>query len=364
MAADKKLKYTELVEDLRTEIKTGKIRPGQKIPSENELSASYGVSRQTVRKAIEILTDEGYVYAEHGRGTFVSELLLHSTKSNNIAVVTTYLSDYIFPRVIQGIDEVMTEHGYSIILKRTNNSRTREAENLEALIKKDIDGLIIEPSKSQIYCRHMSLYEALDAYNIPYVFIQANYSQMEEKPYILLDDCKGGYLVTKHLIEQGYKDILGVFKADDTQGLQRHKGYVKALQEAGISYDPDKVIWFYTEDRKAHPTQKLAQLIDQKDGMHFTAIVAYNDQIAMQLLDVIEQKGLSCPEDIALTGYDDSYLASSGKIALTTISHPQEKLGQLAAELLLRLMNGETLTYEESHILIEPELIVRKSSLR
>jgi len=362
MAVDKKLKYFELVEELRTSIKSGKIRPGEKIPSENQLSEQYGFSRQTVRKAIEILTEEGYVYAVHGRGTFVSELLLHSTKSNNIAVMTTYLSDYIFPRVIQGIDDVMTENGYSIILKRTNNSRSREAENLEEMIKKDIDGIIIEPSKSQIYCRHMNLYQALDNYKIPYVFIQGSYSQMEEKPHILLDDCKGGYLVTKHLIQRGHRNIVGVFKADDSQGLLRHKGYVKALQEAGISYNPDFVIWFYTEDRKSHPVQKLSQMLKLRKEVPFDAVVAYNDQIAMELYDVIEAEGLRCPEDIALTGYDDSYLAASGKIPLTTVSHPQEQLGRMAAELLIRLMNGEALSYEETHVIIQPKLVVRESS--
>ena len=64
---------------------------------------------------------------------------------------------------------------------------------------------------------------------------------------ILLDDCRGAYLATRYLIELGHRRIVGVFKSDDTQGQQRHKGYVQALQEEGIAYDPDKVIWFYTE---------------------------------------------------------------------------------------------------------------------
>ena len=68
-------------------------------------------------KALAILQNEGYIYAEHGRGTFCSEMMRHAHPSKNIAVVTTYLSDYIFPRVIQGIDDVLTGAGYSIVLK-------------------------------------------------------------------------------------------------------------------------------------------------------------------------------------------------------------------------------------------------------
>ena len=127
------------------------------------------MSRQTVRKALAILEQEGYIYAVHGKGTFVSERVRPEHKSHNIAVVTTYLSDYIFPRVIQGIDEVLTAQGYSILLKNTRNSRSQEARCLEELLQKDIDGVIIEPSKSQISCRHLHLYERLEEHGIPYV---------------------------------------------------------------------------------------------------------------------------------------------------------------------------------------------------
>ena len=127
---EKKLKYVDICDDLRRCMLEAKVKPGEKLPSENELSAQYGVSRQTVRKALEILRDEGYIFAEHGRGTYCSELMRHCKKSKNIAVITTYLSDYIFPRVIQGTDRVLTENGYRILLKITKNSRGMEARCL------------------------------------------------------------------------------------------------------------------------------------------------------------------------------------------------------------------------------------------
>ena len=102
-------------------------------------------------------------------------------KSRNIAVVTTYISDYIFPRLIQGMDNVLSEQGYSIILKNTGNSRQKEAKCLEELLQKDIDGLIIEPSKSQLSCRHSGLYENLEKYQIPYIFIQGIYTEMKDE---------------------------------------------------------------------------------------------------------------------------------------------------------------------------------------
>lgn len=354
-----RLKYEGLMEDLKEQILSGQIKPGDKIPSENTLAAEYGVSRQTVRKALAILENLGYVYAEHGRGTFCSELAGHIHSSRNIAVVTTYLSDYIFPRVIQGIDEVLTGEGYSIILKNTRNSRSREAKCLEELLQKDIEGMIIEPSKSQIYCSHTGLYQKLEEYQIPYVFIQGCFEQMNDKPAVLMDDCKGGYLITKYLLEQGHKHIIGVFKADDSQGQHRHKGYVKALQEAGVPYEPDNVVWFYTEDRSMHPYERICQMAS--GGKEMDGVVCYNDQIALKVIHALQECGKKVPEDVSVTGYDNSYMADAGGIQLTTITHPQEKLGEMAAELLLSLIQKKDINMEEQRVVIEPELVVGNS---
>ncbi len=356
----KQLKYSKLMEDLREQIVTGEIQAGDKLPSENELSAKYQVSRQTVRKALSILENEGYIYAEHGRGTFCSELVKHSKNSKNIAVVTTYLSDYIFPRVIQGIDSVLTNDGYSIILKNTRNSRSQEAKCLEALLKKDIDGMIIEPSKSQVYCRHMNLYQKLEEFQIPYVFIQGCFSQMSDKPQVLMNDFAGGYQITKYLLDLGHKNIVGVFKSDDTQGQNRHKGYVKALQDAGILYDPDKVVWFYTEDRMLHPYESIRKMAAEK--MPMDAVVCYNDQIAIEVIRALDEMGLSVPEAVSVTGYDNSYMANSGGLQLTTIAHPQERLGEMAAELLLDLIHGGE-GRENQKILVEPEIVIGNSCI-
>ena len=355
-----KTKYYSLMEQLKSEIVTGKIKPGEKLPSENELASTFSISRHTVRKALAILEQEGYIMASHGRGTFCSERVRHMKNSKNIAVITTYISDYIFPRLIQGIDKVLSANGYSILLKNTGNSRRIEARYLEEILSKDIDGLIIEPSKSQLMCKHISLYEQLDSYEIPYVFIQGIHQQLRDRPHILMDDCKGGYLVTKYLIELGHRQILGIFKADDIQGRERHKGYVQALQEAGILYNPDMVIWFHTEDRKSMPAMAVKMKLEE--GLLVEGIVCYNDQIAVQVMSALEKMGKKVPGDISVTGYDNS-LFSQGEngVGLTTIAHPQEKLGEMAAELLLEKIRQ--VPEEESKVtcLIAAELIVRNS---
>lgn len=361
MTENGKPKYLTLMEELKEKIISGRIQPGEKLPSENQFTVQYSLSRHTVRKALSLLEQEGYIEACHGKGTFCSEKMRHMKKSRNIAVVTTYISDYIFPRLIQGMDNVLSEQGYSIILKNTGNSRQKEAKCLEELLQKDIDGLIIEPSKSQLSCRHPGLYENLEKYQIPYIFIQGIYTEMKDKPHILMDDARGGYLVTKYLLEQGHRRITGFFKADDIQGIQRHKGYVRALQEAGIPYDPDLVVWFHTEDRRSKPSMMVKEMV--KTGSLPHGIVCYNDQIAVQVIESLEDCGLQVPKDISVTGYDNSLYAQRGT-GITTIAHPQERLGEMAAELILEKINGVSEEDSKVERLIQPELIVRGSCRR
>ena len=352
MDEKREIKYSGIESELRTLVFSGKYCPGDKLPSENELAAGYHVSRQTVRKALEGLEREGFIYAVHGSGRFVSERMNHRKQSKNIAVVMTYLSDYIFPKVISGIDQVLSENGYDLILKHTNNSRHGEIACLTELMEKDIDGIIIEPSKSNMYCKHTELFEKLDQYEIPYVFIQGEYEAMADKPHVLMDDEKGGYLLTRHLIEQGHRELYGIFKSDDSQGQKRHNGYARALAEAGIPYDPSRVIWFYTEDRKVHPVTSLQRII--RSGKKVDAVVCYNDQIARHVIRAIRETGKKVPEDISVTGYDNSDRSSMDGTRLTTIVHPQEELGRLAADMLLHLIRREE---TERRIIIEPELL-------
>jgi len=352
-------KYDAIVKDIKNKINRGTYEVDTKIPSENELAQKYGISRQTVRRAISQLADEGYVYAVHGSGTFVAKRLFKSKVSTkNIAVVTTYMSDYIFPRVIQGINHVLDDNGYSILLKTTNNSRKGEAWCMEELLSKHIDGMIIEPSQSALSCQHSILYDQMDAMGIPYVFIQGCYPTMMDRPHVCLDDVAGGQIITEYLINYGHKKIAGVFKADDMQGVLRHKGYVKALSNAGIKYDPDMVVWYHTSDKSTKPMEALSMMIENRISMD--AVVCYNDEIAVDVINGMKALGRSVPHDISVTGFDNSLLAASRK--LTTIAHPQEELGRVAATTLLGLISG-TIDRKDACILLTPELVEGNSCM-
>ena len=126
-----------------------------------------------------------------------------------------------------------------------------------------------------------------------------------------------------------------------------------------MPYLPERVIWFHTEDRKVKPAVMIKMMLAQ--GILVDSVVCYNDQIAMEVIQKLNEMGKKVPEDVSVTGYDNSFYARSGPIGLTTIAHPQEKLGEIAAELLLEQIRG--IPEEESKVqrLMEPELIVRDS---
>lgn len=354
-------KYLKLKEYLKDEILMGRIKPGEQISSENSLAEMFTISRHTVRKAVSILINEGYLTSEHGRGTYCLDRSLKRSASRNIGVIATYISEYIFPKVIQGIDSVLSRNGYSIILKSTNNNTADEHNCLKDMLGKNVEGLIIEPTKSALFSHNLELYKALETSGIPYVFIHGYHQNMEDKPYVILDDAAGMYAVVRYLAKLGHRKIIGIFKADDIQGLSRHKGYAKALADSGLPYDPDNVVLFHTEDKGVKPATAIREMI--MSGRKMDAVACYNDEIAFRVFQLVEGMGLKVPEDISVTGFDDSYLSENGAVRLTSVSHPKERLGAAAAELLLDILGGKEDVRDHMQQVIEPELVIKDSCI-
>lgn len=353
-------KYEVIAMKLKDKILLGEIAEGDKIESENILSEKYKVSRQTVRKALSILIDEGLIESKHGKGTFCRRQTSRKLNTKNIGVVITYINDYIFPLILKGIYDVLDERKYSIILKSTNNGRDREKECLEDILTKNIDGLIIEPSKSEIAWKNRELVRRFDRMGVPYVFIQSRYDHMEHSPVVKIDDELGACILTKHLIELGHKNIAGIFQADITQGVSRHKGYAKTLQDNGLAYNPDNVIWFHVEDKFGKTEWAIEALL--KNDPSIDAIVCYNDMIAYKVIEVLNGLGVRVPEDISITGYDAQASDEPGAFKLTTVTHPKEKLGRKAAELLLKMIEGEDGL--KSEYVFKPEFVEGLSCIR
>jgi GntR family transcriptional regulator of arabinose operon len=364
-------KYNIVKQAIMSKILDGTFQPHQKIGTESELMKQFSVSRHTVRLAIGDLVNQGWLYREQGAGTFCADRSAKDGKNNggnskNIAIITTYMSDYIFPSIIRGAESYLSENGYPVTLFSTNNDHDSERRCLERIIAQQYDGVIVEPTKSAFSNPNINYYLNLERLNIPYIMINAYYDELEPIS-VVMDDEKGGYIQAEHLIKQGHKNIVGFFKTDDIQGTKRMKGYLKAHRSYNISINPNNIITYNTSEKKIKPMAELSKLLTQTNGHHPTGIVSYNDELAINLLDVLREKNLQVPNDISLVGYDDSFLAKVSEVKLTTIEHPQSEMGKTAAKVILDMVreksgNQKKFNEKVESVVFDPKLIIRNST--
>lgn len=336
------IKYEIIRKAIQKEIESGKYQVGDKLPTESNLMETFGVSRYTVRRAISELQNAHYVYRIQGGGMYVDDWQdsQQPPKANNkmIGLVTTHLVDYIFPNIISGIDRIVSAHGYSLIVSNTHNQRENERRSLERLLDTQIAGLIVEPTQSALANTNMDLYQKIAQSHLPMVFINAHYPQLQV-PYLEIKDKKAEYEMTKYLIKQGHKRILGIFQVDDLQGTRRMEGFINAYMEyPDISYLSETVMYQSGQDMN-RIFQRVTQIMERPD--HPTAIVCYNDALAIQVMDVVRSAGLKIPEDVSIVGFDDYVLGRYFSPRLTTIEHPKEKMGMDAGRMIMSLIDGE-----------------------
>jgi len=354
-------KYLQLKQEILAWLHAGTIKPDEQMPSENEIAEQFQLSRQTVRQTFGELEQEGWLYRVQGKGTFVSTPQMQKGRDiQTIGIVTTYISDYIFPHIVRGAEAALRNKGYRLLLSSTDNDKEKEKESLHMLMSQPLSGLIIEPTKSAEGNPNLNYFLSLDYHNIPYLMINARYPEMN-CPSLIVDDEEGGFLAAQHLIELGHRRIAGFFKTDDLQGVNRLKGFIRAHRHEQIPLSPDCVIDYTTEEKMTKPYERaLAMLTDAEQRP--TAIVCYNDELAVHLLEAIRTVGLQVPHDISIVGFDDSPLATATEVKLTTLAHPKAELGADAAELLMLMIENPNENSPDAGKRYKPDLVIREST--
>ncbi|NLK68857.1 MAG: substrate-binding domain-containing protein [Clostridiaceae bacterium] len=352
-------KYMEIVNWTEKQIAEGKYKPNEKFLSESKLCETFGCSRQTIRRAFDILEQRKLITRIQGSGTYISSLDLHNSlkNSNNriisktIGLISTFLDNCVFPGIIRGIESVLSAEGYAVQLISNNNLVAGEARALQLMMKRDLDGLIVEPTRSALPCVNIDLYQEAIQSGLPLLFIDSFYSELSV-PYIALDDEKAGYVATEYLIKKGHRNIVGIFPHSNRQAHLRYLGYVKALSNYQIPIQEHLIFWHSKEDMQqvihGHPLYKC--ILEE-----CTAVLCYNDVTAMMLISYISKNGINVPSDISVIGIDNSELAKFGD--LTSIAHPADQLGEAAAKMILSMIQG----FEGKTILFPPKLIERSS---
>lgn len=359
-AERKTAKYRFLVETIKEKIKNGAYAPGERMESENRLSEEFGYSRQTVRQALSVLEREGLIERRRGSGTYISTESRRPARGSNVAIVTTYISDYIFPTIIRGIEETLTGAGYSLSLGVTNNHVEDESRILQSLISRKIDGVIVEGTKTAFPNPNVELYRKLQKMGVPVVFFNSYYRDLTDAVYVVTDDKKAGRQAVELLLSKGCRKLGGVFKSDDMQGHGRYAGFSEGLIRNGCSISDDCVVWYTTAERSRlfRPDNRdyMFERLRGCDG-----IVCYNDQIAYGAIDLLTSRGVRVPEDVLVTGFDNSSVSEYSPVKITSFAHPKDEMGRIAANKLIHMLrSGE----QEHPLILDMPLFEKQSTAR
>lgn len=355
-------KYTAIVEWIKDYIASNGLKPNDRFLTEKELCTIHNVSRQTVRQALMQLERDNILCRVRGSGTFIKSTVSEvsapglNVDGSSVGVISTYFSDYIFPHIVTGIEKVLNDAGLPMQLSITHNQVTEETQALKSMIARGVRGLIVEPSKSALPNPNTELYREIKMNRIPLVFFNAKYP-WADFPCVAMDDEAAGKLVTDHLFDCGHRNIAGLFLMDDIQGHKRYSGFINSCIAHGRKDSEKYVVWYSSAEKKdlfVNSKNRILELLGK-----VTAVVCYNDLLAANLLRFCRENAISVPDDISVTGIDDSSYAELCDVPLTTVRHPHRRLGEAAAKELLRLMDNNGAEPED--IIFTPELIVRDS---
>ena len=354
-------KYLQLKEIIKHHFENEHYRTGQKIPSETELIQQFNVSRNTVRQALGELVNEGFIYKRHGSGSFFSGKTEGELKrSYLIGVITPFISSYIYPPIIQAIDDVAHQKRYNIVLASSKGDREKESTCLEQILERGVDGLLIEPAGGFHDIQESRAFNVVKELVIPSVFMNWAINDSEIS-YVSLNDTDGGFKATSYLAEAGHKRIACVYPDDHIPGIQRYQGYRKALEAFGIQHNSrlEKSTTIAKWNEAEHIDRLITELIDLGDDMP-SAIFFFNDNAALRAYITFRETGLKVPDDISIIGFDDSELATLTDVPLTTIVHPKYQIGKWAAEILF-----EDIEHQEQRVPrqmnINPTIAIRDS---
>ncbi|MCD7895854.1 MAG: GntR family transcriptional regulator [Planctomycetaceae bacterium] len=353
-------KYVQLANRIREEIYSGLLAPGKRIPTEEQLSERFAVSRNTVRQALKMLEEEGYLAGIQGSGTFVSAELprppraLEPPAEKRIAVVMNNFGSYIFPSVLMGISDQLFESGYSLVLRIAGNHIAKEEQILVDVLQSKVAGLIIEPARAAWPRANYDLYREIER-NIPCVLTHSRLPGFRFST-VGVSDVEGVALLVDHLVANGHRNIAAICKADEQTGMNRFVGYTAGLRRNNLVLREKHILWYVDDENETMFTpQNAHRVFAVLEGC--TAVVCFNDQLVNHFYPFLERNNVRVPEDISVVGFDDSIERADIK-PLTTVVHPKEKLGRAAARALLDLIRDPE---ADASMQFPPELVFRET---
>ncbi|WP_321369706.1 LacI family DNA-binding transcriptional regulator [uncultured Draconibacterium sp.] len=282
-------------------------------------------------------------------------LSLKQRRSNTIGVIIPEIVHYFFSSVISGIEDVTYDAGFNVIICQSNERYEREVANAKTLLSSRVDGVLVSISKETTDYKHLYNFSNNE---VPMVFYDRVVPDIIADQ-VIIDDFDAAYKATRHLIDSGRSRIahLGGPMAL-LIGQRRKDGYIKALNEAGISVDEDLII---EADSFEKARMAIMKLINQKKK--FDGVFATNDLTAIGAMQTIQKKGYKIPDEIAIVGFSDGRFSGITDPTLTSVDQHGYEMGTLATQMLLKRITSEDDEYPAETKILNADLIVRGSSI-
>ena len=281
---------------------------------------------------------------------------LRKGKSNTVGVIVPEANRNFFSSVIGGIEEIVNQAGYNVIICQTNDKLEKEKASINSLLKLRVDGIIASYSKEATKFDH---YSDILKKNVPLILFD-RYDESLDVGAVVIDDYLGALRATEHLIQEGAKKIVH-FAGPQNVSIyrERKRGYIEALNRNGILLDPKLII-----DSRLKYDSGYNDAIDfMKWSTPPDALFSASDFSAIGAMTAIKDLGYNVPDDVAIVGFSNEPFTSFVDPPLTTIDQHSERMGHFAAKMFLDQLSNKNGVSPGKTVLM-PELIVRKSSLK
>ncbi|UPZ17138.1 LacI family DNA-binding transcriptional regulator [Flavobacterium humidisoli] len=288
-------------------------------------------------------------------------LSLKNRKTKSIGIIIPEIVHYFFSTVINGVEQVANEYGYSVVICVSDDSFDKEVLNMEMLANGSIDGFIMSLSKETQFKGDFHHITEVINQGMPVVmFDRVTNDILCDK--VIIDDKAAAYEAVQSLIDNGRKKIALVTTVDYVSvGKLRTDGYEKALLDNGLPFNEDLIIKIEDVDTCEIT---ISQLLHDRA---FDAVFAVNELFAVTIIKTANKMGLKVPEDLAVIAFTDGIISKYSTPTITTVSQSGEKMGNKAAKMLIERLEAEE-DDDEEHTenytteVIETHLIEREST--
>lgn len=356
-----------VADSLAAAIERGEHPRGSRLPSEANLVRQFRISRGTVRHALNTLRAKGIVEAVPTRGWFVRGASPEEPEGRRkvVGVVIPSVARPSLPELLGAIEDELHDHGYSMLVGSSRWSREQQAGRIRRILAAGVSGLICYPID---YEPDGELFGTLARGGFPVVLIDRHIVGCDVDA-VEADNVGGAYSAVAHLIAQGHRRI--AFVSTDNLATssvgERLEGYERALADAGVDLDPALVfaripiIRTWGTDYPVASKDQAGVIATFLKGSDATAAFALHDLLALEVVAAARSLGRRVPEDFAVVGFDDDPLLGNVAVPLTTVAQPRDRIGRVAAELVVERIEGRR--KETARIVLPTRLVVRQSTV-